>query len=185
MRAIDVPSNSPGRNACLRSDVSTRQAELLARALKERPYLQDLAERLLSMGGRLPCIWNGGFHAQEFVVNHLLESGAVTSGEGSKLRKMRPSSCHENAMNLADKYPHLYEYETGYALSDDGMWRPHSWARSIKTRQIIETTVPRVKYFGVEFPTDAALDRAAHQRLRDGPLDPRGIELNPRNESVL
>jgi hypothetical protein len=36
---------------------------------------------------------------------------------------------------------------TGYSLSDDGLWRQHSWG--LRREGILETTVPRVKYFGV------------------------------------
>ena len=43
-----------------------------------------------------------------------------------------------------------YRVCTGYALSDDGMWRQHSWCidKRPRTTKIIETTEPRVLYFG-------------------------------------
>ena len=43
---------------------------------------------------------------------------------------------------------------TGYALSDDGMWRQHSWCicdageEYIEDSIIIETTEKRLAYFG-------------------------------------
>ena len=40
---------------------------------------------------------------------------------------------------------------TGYALSEDGLWRQHSWVVQPMTRtvKVWETTVERVAYFGV------------------------------------
>jgi hypothetical protein len=44
--------------------------------------------------------------------------------------------------------PHeLVGIGTGYSLSDDGLWRQHSWG--LRREGILETTVSRVKYFGV------------------------------------
>jgi len=34
-------------------------------------------------------------------------------------------------------------------LSKDGLFRPHSWVWDIKESRIVETTEPRVVYFGV------------------------------------
>jgi hypothetical protein len=36
---------------------------------------------------------------------------------------------------------------TGYGLSEDGLWRQHSWLWNGK--KVLETTVPRTIYFGV------------------------------------
>jgi hypothetical protein len=36
---------------------------------------------------------------------------------------------------------------TGYALSDDGLWRQHSW--DVLRDGILETTKARQKYFGI------------------------------------
>lgn len=40
---------------------------------------------------------------------------------------------------------------TGYALSEDGLWRSHSWVIQPmkRTVRVWETTVKRVAYFGV------------------------------------
>jgi hypothetical protein len=45
---------------------------------------------------------------------------------------------------------------TGWALSDDGLWRQHSWILRGKT--VIETTETRVRYFGVTL-TDAEAEQ--------------------------
>jgi hypothetical protein len=62
--------------------------------------------------------------------------------------RMLPSRCHENALTLAVK--HLAEWWTGFALSDDGIWRMHSWG--FHEGQVIETTEKRTLYYGVRVP---------------------------------
>lgn len=42
---------------------------------------------------------------------------------------------------------------TGYALSEDGFWRQHSWLRrkepTAEQYHLLETTIRRAKYFGM------------------------------------
>lgn len=61
-----------------------------------------------------------------------------------KLIKLMDSECHNNSRAL------LFlgvatEMRSGYALSDDGLWRHHSWAID-KDGKIIETTIKRLAY---------------------------------------
>jgi hypothetical protein len=44
---------------------------------------------------------------------------------------------------------------TGYALSDDGIWRRHSWV--LEGKRLSETTVPRECYFGVVLSPEDSL----------------------------
>jgi hypothetical protein len=60
------------------------------------------------------------------------------------LNKMKKSNCHDNCAKLFKKGK-LKELHTGYALSDDGLWRQHSWGIS-SNNKIIETTIPRLIY---------------------------------------
>jgi hypothetical protein len=41
------------------------------------------------------------------------------------------------------------ELHTGWALSSDGIWRPHTWGYWSGVNQIIETTSLRTLYFGM------------------------------------
>ncbi len=81
----------------------------------------------------------------------LLEHGQLW-GKTHKVMKGAPSSCHSNSCYLfeANQEKDIY-VATGYALSEDGLWRQHSWCVLKKARsvQMIETTVPRVAYFGI------------------------------------
>lgn len=55
-----------------------------------------------------------------------------------------PSSCHSNIAMLYQGGG--MRIAVGWALSDDGLWRQHTWG--IDSNGIIETTEVRDKYFG-------------------------------------
>ena len=55
--------------------------------------------------------------------------------------------CHNNCKFLQN-YENSLTVFTGFALSDDGLWRFHSWCLT-KDDTIIETTEPRIMYYGV------------------------------------
>ncbi len=76
--------------------------------------------------------------------------------KSSKGIPMRTCGCHENAALVA--LSRKWECWTGLALSDDGIWRVHSWARVPSTGTIIETTTPRVKYLGVKLSIEDTQD---------------------------
>lgn len=57
---------------------------------------------------------------------------------------MRPVQCHNNCELLLFQQQ-AEEMYTGLALSEDGIWRPHSWCKSSKGH-LIETTEPRIYY---------------------------------------
>jgi len=71
-----------------------------------------------------------------------------------KLRQMDGNRCHHNVASLWEqrkKYSRLKAIATGYALSEDGMWRWHTWG--LAATHILETAVVRLQYFGI--PMDA------------------------------
>ena len=51
---------------------------------------------------------------------------------------------------------------TGYALSDDGLWRQHSWliAKPGRRWTVIETTCRRLLYYGVVLTEEEARHHA-------------------------
>jgi hypothetical protein len=65
---------------------------------------------------------------------------------------MRESRCHQNVTyfykNYIEKNSDICNIVTGWALSDDGYWRQHSWIYLADYDEIIETTEERKKYFG-------------------------------------
>lgn len=107
------------------------------------PRYYELRDRLLSFGGESVC-----FSFGEPDLAPILQYGQFWHGYKAKRKRGKPRRCHENALALHRSLG--YGLCTGYALSDDGMWRQHSWCieRRPRTTNIIETTEPRVMYFG-------------------------------------
>jgi hypothetical protein len=114
----------------------------LEAAALQQPEVRVLRELLLKLGGI------------ELVVPpkpdpdlpDLLVSGQVTGGS-VVLKELEEGRCHENVAEMwVDKKYDLTAVATGYALSEDGLWRQHSWG--IRNGEIVETTALRLKYFG-------------------------------------
>jgi hypothetical protein len=102
--------------------------------------LEDLKQKLLSEGG-----WAVILPEDEFDIDQIVERGFFSDGK-SKLIKGEPCRCHSNSALLWHK-DKKRKICTGYALSDDGVWRSHTWCVVDKTK-IIETTIKRIKYYG-------------------------------------
>ncbi len=79
----------------------------------------------------------------------LLDRGEVFD-EPAELVPGEPSQCHLNVARLWNEQKGEVSIVTGYALSEDDLWRQHSWLirEKLIARQgrLIETTVKRVKY---------------------------------------
>ena len=127
---------------------------------EEREKFLLLNQILLSIGGRETV-----FYAVEEDMDAILTRGLYYKGT-SKMMRGRDNRCHSNVCDLWEQNHKDKDVSiaTGYALSDDGLWRQHSWlvhryqtATQRRTR-IVETTVKRVCYFGFEM-TDAEAER--------------------------
>lgn len=108
-----------------------------------------LRDKLLAMGGCevvLPIV--------EEDLDNIMKYGQLWDDITRKSMKGRPCKCHSNSAELwwnnREKKDFAVILCTGYALSKDGLWRQHSWLVQAKARAnvIIETTTPRVAYFG-------------------------------------
>lgn len=119
--------------------------EMKAMHPKMDDRLVDLRKHLLNFAGEATCL-----PAYEEDIDDILKYGQFWVGNNIKIMKGLPSQCHYNSSRLWEKNKKDCRICTGYALSDDGMWRQHSWVIWMKPRsnQIIETTVPRIVYFG-------------------------------------
>jgi hypothetical protein len=112
-------------------------------AVRGQPELKRLRSILLRMGG----IFLVAPPRSDGDIPTLLESGFLTSGPIT-LKIMKCSSCHQNVAALwKGRKAGIVAVATGYALSEDGLWRQHSWG--IRRDGILETTQPRTKYFGL------------------------------------
>ena len=93
----------------------------------------------------------------------LIERANFLPAEGALLFKMESSACHRNAADLwlSGREPDCRSevagcaLMSGYALSDDNLWRQHSWVTT-REGQIVETTTPRTRYFGYTMNTEEA-----------------------------
>lgn len=102
--------------------------------------VKELHDRLTTLGGWAVCVRDVA------VAPVLLAEGSDVPGADAEMLIGRPNDCHENCRELVRRDPSLV-WHYGYALSDDGMWREHSWCVR-PDGGIIETTVERVAYFG-------------------------------------
>lgn len=80
-------------------------------------------------------------------INILLKHGVVFKNTDKIIKWLKPSQCHENSLIIYLNNDNKYDIYTWYALSDDWLWRQHSWLIDKKNNKTIETTVWRVKYF--------------------------------------
>jgi hypothetical protein len=130
-------------------------AAKLAATTAQQPQFAHLAQRLLSLGGRqvVACL--------EEDITALLERGTQRATSSVTLCLGEPCRCHANAASLYRADP-TNRIVTGWALSDDGLWRQHSWCEH--DRELIETTATRRCYFGFELH-DAEADVFAEENF--------------------
>jgi len=79
----------------------------------------------------------------------LQEQGTVHSSLNVIYVGGNDSDCHRNVAALWRSGQAAF-IGTGYALSDDELWREHSWAWDHQG-QLLETTMARSCYFGLRF----------------------------------
>lgn len=146
-----------------------REAVERARLLK----LRD--EHLLKIGGEEACLPDF-----EEDIAALLEYGQIWDGRSTKIPG-RPSDCHFNSVSAWTSNADRIVVVTGYALSDDGMWRQHSWCMGADRRgrpKVYETTVPREAYFGVPLTYEECVARCDDYFLV-APERPRANRCRP------
>ncbi len=115
--------------------------------------LISLKEKLLKYGGeKFQVEWFIEDNICSETIENLLNFGILRSRKTQdfKLFEMSTSRCHENSIILSLNNKNLsLVTETGFALSDDKIWRVHSWVYDVKNNLIIETTEERVFYYGI------------------------------------
>lgn len=119
-------------------------------AISEQPGLAELEPKLLPLGGEIVVLRN------EPDLENILKRGEARSGDKAKMMKRKMSQSHENVAGLYDKHRGLMLPMTGYALSDDGIWRQHSWLLELSSQRVVETTVRRKLYYGFLMTEDEA-----------------------------
>jgi hypothetical protein len=119
-------------------------ADRLKEFVKRQPEILELKKLLLALGGHevvAPVV-------PDSTIPFMIANGIVFPSR-VVLRKMQDSDCHINAARLwSEKRYGIIAVGSGFALSEDGLWRPHSWGLDDRG-YVIETTVKRTKYFGI------------------------------------
>lgn len=134
--------------------MTPEQRKLLSRRLQDATNAQPELARLQSLLLRLGGDFLVAPPKPDPDVPMLLESGFLTDGP-IRLEIMQRSSCHKNVAALwkSRKFG-IVAIATGYALSEDGLWRQHSWG--VLREGVLETTEPRLKYFGILLQSERA-----------------------------
>jgi hypothetical protein len=87
-------------------------------------------------------------------IDALIERGLNYSDGLVFLKPGTERECHINSCKLWEA-GEAAAIGSGYGLSEDGLWREHSWAWDFNSR-IIETTERRCSYFGLRFEGEDA-----------------------------
>ena len=113
---------------------------------KEYPILRQLERKLLSLGGMQVAI------QPDEDAESILGLGRTFPARTAVQMEGKMSRCHGNVACIWDADRKRLKIVTGWALSEDGIWRQHSWAWDTAKRCVIETTLPRTMYFGFVLP---------------------------------
>jgi hypothetical protein len=112
-----------------------------------------LEQKLLSLDGKRMV------YVGEPDLASLLTRGEVLEGPVTRVRG-RPSRCHANVAERWVTNKNALAIATVYSLGKDGLWRRHSWLLRThptpRQRPVLETTVPRLRYFGFVLTRDEA-----------------------------
>ena len=121
------------------------------RILALYPTYADLRNRLLQIGGLEVVLPRYDEYSetersrQRYETPRILEQGQSWPGSLARLQQMEDSNCHMNTAILSKDG--AGSIASGFALSEDGLWREHSWIVQSPNR-LLESTVLRLVYHG-------------------------------------
>jgi hypothetical protein len=135
-----------------------------AKAFRRDPSYRELEERLLGIGGN-----RVDFRLEPDLATLLAHGNAYRPDR--RVFESMSNSCHENASELwVRDYPDT-DIVTGWALSDDGCWRQHTWGFRPEGGTWVETTEPRIAGYGIALVGQEALqfaiENASPARMAD------------------
>ena len=142
---------------------------------------------ILAFGGWAVC-----HPALDDDLDRILARGILLDGARARKTRGRPCDCHVNSAEIWMGLKETTSVMTGYALSDDGMWRVHSWVATLDQSgkpRLLETTVPRRAYFGFLRSPEETLELLDHRSVfksqKDRLEDMRSRLLTIQPESAL
>ena len=105
-------------------------------------FIKELCSHLIEIGGKVVVV---EFHESPEFCKALVQFGEIVSSDHLELFKGENRECHTNSAILWSQNKEEYFLVTGFALSEDEVWRRHSWVKT-KDGKLIETTIRREKY---------------------------------------
>jgi hypothetical protein len=134
----------------------------------------DLRDKIVAFGGEEVCMPYG-----EPEVEELISRGQLW-GATSRMQIGVMSQCHRNSAKLWAKNQDKCFIATGYALSEDGLWRGHTWCvkRTSRGISIIETTVPRLLYFGYVLTLEESIAFETDHEVFLDSINPVAVSLH-------
>jgi hypothetical protein len=128
---------------------SLQKRGFTADSIYDKGQHEDLKNRLLEIGGEAVIIWFIDSDKES-----LLARGECFIEPKIEMRKGRGNSCHSNSAKIWNRKRRRFQICTGYALSDDGIWRQHTWVMDGST--VIETTEIGIAYYGFRLNKEEA-----------------------------
>jgi hypothetical protein len=128
--------------------------------------LRRLKDHLVRLqpGTRFQVEWFLRSHLSDQGAEHLIKTATAEQGQSARLIAGKVGRCHENSLALVTEHSD-WRWWYGLALSDDKIWRVHSWVKDSRG-QIVETTEPRKLYFGVPAETVPDLLRNLYEQTK-------------------
>ena len=114
--------------------------------------VKQLCSHLIKLGGKMVVV---EFHESPIFCKALVKFGEITPSVNLEIFNGEERECHTNSAMLWSQNREDYLLVTGFALSEDGVWRRHSWVKTNDGR-LIETTIKREKYFGIILEEEGA-----------------------------
>jgi hypothetical protein len=114
--------------------------------------VKELCAHLIKIGGKMVVV---EFHESPVLCKALVKFGEITPSVNLEIFNGEERECHTNSAMLWSQNREDYVLVTGFALSEDGVWRRHSWVKTNDGR-LIETTIKRETYFGITLEEEGA-----------------------------
>lgn len=147
-----VGGSMPGESSSSSSGGSVSSGKIFDGPLASQKDHKSLDKVVLAHGGNRVVLIDPPKTFVEALRDH-----ARLSGGKAKFIEGRVNSCHSNSAKIYSGDPKRYQIVTGLALNEE-IWREHTWVRDLKNKELIETTEPREKYFGITLSGEAAKD---------------------------
>lgn len=81
-----------------------------------------------------------------------------------------PNDCHNNSTMLHQLTNGVFQYHTGYYMTEDFLWKQHSWTVNRHTKCIVDTAgvqLRSLQYYGIDRPPCSGTLGAGEEKQMD------------------